>query len=129
MRPARSGYVRVCFHQNGRQSCSEVPTVGARAVAAANAVVHAMENCQTQLAALHECKRGLGLHPRQCYPQSGYRGECDANEFALKRCLAYAANPRDAAVLYDAKAPRKDRVDANARLQKKLRRFNEPCTP
>ena len=85
--------------------------------------------CATPRAALVECKRKLGLLPRQCYPQPGYKGECDTAEFEWKRCLAFAANARDAAVLYDARAPRATRVAANARLQKALRKFNEPCTP
>ena len=78
--------------------------------------------------ALAECKRNLGLQPRQCYAPE-HRGQCDAAEFGLKKCLAYAANARDAAVLYDTKAPRQARVDANKRLQKKLQRFNQPCIP
>ena len=85
-------------------------------------------SCKEVLAALHDCKKQLGLMPKQCYPSSGYKGECDANEFNYKRCLAYEANSRDAALLYNVKASREDRVAANARLQKKLRKFDEPCT-
>ena len=89
-----------------------------------------MQNCREQQEALHSCKRAIGLHPEQCYPSGGaYKGTCDAAEYALKRCLAYTANYRDAKVLYDSKSPRKDRVEANLRLQKKLKAFNKPCTP
>ena len=80
--------------------------------------------CSTALAALEACKRELGLLPKQCYPRSGYNGQCDKAEFELKRCRAYDANPRDAAVLYNTKADRKARVEANARLQKKLQRID-----
>jgi hypothetical protein len=85
--------------------------------------------CASSRAALHECKQTLGLLPRQCYPQSGYKGECDKLEFEYKRCLAFSANARDAAVLYNTQAQRGARVEANARLQKALRKFNQPCTP
>jgi hypothetical protein len=85
--------------------------------------------CATPLAALHRCKASLGLLPRQCYPQTGYKGDCDGAEFEWKKCLAYAANAQDAAVLYDARAARGARVAANQRLQKSLRKFNQPCTP
>jgi hypothetical protein len=92
--------------------------------------VHAMEGaCKTQMAALHECKLSLGLLPNQCYPSTGYKGQCDAAEFAFKRCLAFAANRRDAKVLYDTQSPRQERVAANARLQKALKKYNQPCTP
>ena len=84
--------------------------------------------CATPLAALHRCKAGLGLLPRQCYPQMGYKGDCDWAEFEWKKCLA-SANAQDAAVLYDARAARGARVAANQRLQKSLRKFNQPCTP
>ena len=85
--------------------------------------------CSKPLAALDACKRELGLLPKQCYPRHGYDGRCDVAEFELKRCRAYDASPRDAAVLYNAKAPRQARVEANARLQKKLQRYNFECTP
>ena len=87
-----------------------------------------MAPCSEPLELLHECKRKLGLLPRQCYPSS-YQGQCDAFEFESKKCLAFHANPRDAALLYDARAPRDARVAANARLQKALRKHNQPCTP
>ena len=86
-------------------------------------------SCKDSLRALDACKQQLGLLPKQCYPSAGYRGECDKAEFALKRCHAFAANARDAAVLYNTESPRQARVEANARLQKKLKKFNEPCTP
>ena len=82
--------------------------------------------CGTARDALDACKRELGLHPRQCYPSS-YKGQCDAVEFELKKCLAFAADPRDATLLYDASRPREVRVAANARLQKKLK--DPPCSP
>ena len=88
-----------------------------------------MVACKAAVDALHECKQKLGLHPRQCYPSSGYGGECDKAEYELKRCLAFAANERDAAVLYNVQSPRPARVAANARLQKKLKKHNEPCIP
>ena len=84
--------------------------------------------CASPRDALHKCKQNLGLFPRQCYPL-GYSGECDRFEFEYKKCLAFAASGRDAAVLYNAQAPRGDRVAANGRLQKALRQFNQPCTP
>ena len=71
----------------------------------------------------------MGLFAKQCYPPGKYKGECDKLEFELKKCRAYEANARDAAVLYNPKAPRDARVEANKRLQKKLQRFNEPCQP
>jgi hypothetical protein len=83
-------------------------------------------DCGTARDALNACKRELGLHPRQCYPSS-YKGQCDAAEFELKQCLAFAADPRDAKLLYDASRPREVRVAANARLQKKLK--DQPCSP
>lgn len=89
----------------------------------------AATSCAPSLAALHECKNRIGLLPQQCYPPSGYKGECDDMEYALKKCRAFSANARDAAVLYNAQAPRDARVAANARLQKALKRFNKPCTP
>ena len=84
--------------------------------------------CADVQRALHACKRSIGLLPGQCYPK-GYKNTCDAEEFAYKRCLAFAADARDAKVVYDTKAPRADRVEANQRLQRKLRAFNVPCTP
>ena len=90
--------------------------------------VDAMDFCKDKVAALHACKRAIGLFPEQCYATS-YKGTCDAAEYELKKCLATAVSPKDANLLYDATAPRQARVDANARLQKKLRKFNEPCKP
>jgi len=84
--------------------------------------------CASAQQALHKCKRDLGLLPGQCYP-TGCKNACDAEEYAYKRCLAFAADARDAKLLYDTKAARRDRVEANQRLQKKLRPFNVPCTP
>ena len=85
-----------------------------------------MDSCSTPRKALYACKLDLGLHPRQCYPSS-YKGQCDRTEFELKKCEAYAADPRDAKTLYDASRPREARVAANARLQKKLK--DQPCSP
>ena len=82
--------------------------------------------CGEPREALNACKQELGLHPRQCYPSS-YKGQCDAAEFELKKCLAFAADPRDARLLYDTSRPREARVAANARLQKKLK--DQPCSP
>ena len=48
--------------------------------------------CKSAYDALHACKASVGLLPRQCYPASGYKGECDPLEFQLKRCLAFDAN-------------------------------------
>jgi hypothetical protein len=83
--------------------------------------------CEEQEKALAACKRELGLHPRQCYPAHGYRGQCDRAEFELKKCKAFAADARDARTLYNHSAPRDARVAANARLQKRLK--DQPCTP
>ena len=91
--------------------------------------VNLADACGESYKKLAECKHKIGLLPKQCYPRTGYRGECDQAEFEFKRCLAFAANARDAKVLYDPKSPREDRVAANARLQKRLQKFNEPCTP
>ena len=82
--------------------------------------------CSTPREALNACKRELGLLPRQCYPSS-YKGQCDRTEFELKKCLAFAADPRDADTLYNASRPREARVAANTRLQKKLK--DQPCSP
>ena len=84
--------------------------------------------CTSQQQTLHACKRSLGLLPNQCYPPK-YGGDCDKAEFEYKRCLAFAANERDARVLYDTSQPRKERAEANRRLQAKLKGFNVPCTP
>ena len=82
--------------------------------------------CGEPREALNACKQELGLHPRQCYPSS-YKEQCDAAEFELKKCLAFAADPRDARLLYDTSRPREARVAANARFQKKLK--DQPCSP
>jgi len=88
------------------------------------------DHCRDALKDLHDCKRAMGLQPQQCYPRATYHGECDAAEFAFKKCLAYSANSRDAKLLYEStSAPRSDRVAANQRLQAKLKQFNKPCTP
>ena len=85
--------------------------------------------CAEAQASLFACKKALGLMPYQCYPTKGYGGGCDDPEHAYKRCLATAADPRDARVLYDASAPRQARVEANLRIQKKLRKIDVPCQP
>lgn len=102
-----------------------------RMFAARCSSVHALmaDPCKDAMDALHKCKRDIGLLPRQCYPRSGYKGECDMAEYTYKRCLAFAANARDATLLYDVKAPRKERVEANKRLQKKLQKYHFECTP
>jgi hypothetical protein len=88
------------------------------------------KECTSQQQALFACKRALGLLPQQCYPVNGYKNECDQAEFQYKMCLASVASPRDAEILYvSRKATRQEKVDANLRLQKKLRPFNVPCTP
>ena len=86
-------------------------------------------SCADAQLSLHDCRRALGLRPGQCYPSSGYNGRCDANEFGLKKCLAFAANERDARVLYDTSQPRKARADANRRPPARLTGFHVPCTP
>jgi hypothetical protein len=58
--------------------------------------------------ALFDCKAHLGLLPQQCYKPK--HGTCDAQEFELKKCLAFLYNERDARVLYNAKSPRDERV-------------------
>ena len=90
---------------------------------------HTMDACRRAVSALHECKRSIGLQPRQCYPRTGYKGTCDELEFGLKKCLAMQADSRDAAVLYNASAPREARIAANKRLQKKLQKYNFDCIP
>lgn len=85
--------------------------------------------CAAAQHALFECKKRVGLLPQQCYPAKGYKGDCDEFEFAYKRCLTTVADPIDARVLYDPKSPRQDRVQANLRLQKKLKAFDVPCRP
>ena len=89
----------------------------------------AFAQCAPAQQALFKCKAGLGLLPRQCYPTSGYDGECDGAEFELKKCLAYVVDGSSAAVLYGASNDFKAKAQANKRLQKQLRQFNEPCTP
>jgi hypothetical protein len=83
------------------------------------------EECAQVRRALDNCKASIGLLPRQCYRPG--QSSCDAEEFAVKRCLAFAIDPRDARVLYSTSADRSQRVGANARLQKKLKPFNQPC--
>ena len=85
------------------------------------------DRCAPAQKALHACKASLGLLPRQCYKPQG--GSCDAEEFDLKRCLAFLYDERDARVLYNPASQRDARVAANQRLQKKLKRFDVPCTP
>eukprot|EP00966_Prymnesium_polylepis_P249462 5767589-Prymnesium_polylepis.1 len=88
-----------------------------------------MQACAQTQHALFECKKLLGLLPQQCYPAKGYRGECDSAEFELKKCISFQLDPRSAAILYKADARREDRINANARLQHKLKAFNQPCKP
>ena len=84
------------------------------------------ETCTPAQQALFDCKQKLGLLPRQCY-RPEHHGACDAEEFEFKKCLAFAADPKSALLLYNTSTPRDQRVAANARIQKKLRAFNEPC--
>jgi len=82
-------------------------------------------------AAVIDCRAGLGLKERECYPFN-YRGECDDLELRLKKCLAYAlCGARDASAIYDASRPRAERLEANRRVQECLarRRALEPCIP
>ncbi|KAL1500659.1 hypothetical protein AB1Y20_013307 [Prymnesium parvum] len=88
-----------------------------------------LKACAPAQQQLFECKRKLGLLPNQCYPSKGYQGQCDEAEFELKKCIAFDLDAKSAAVLYNPKARREDRVNANARLQHRLRPFNQPCTP
>ena len=83
--------------------------------------------CKPDMDALYACKKRLGLHPKQCYPPD-LAGGCDGAEQAVKRCLAFATDPRSAAILYNPQSPRQSRVEANQRLQKALRAFNTECT-
>ena len=85
--------------------------------------------CNAAESALDACKKSIGLLPKQCYPRQGYDGRCDSLEFELKKCRAFDANARDAALLYNPQAARQARVEANARLQKRLQRFHFECTP
>ena len=83
--------------------------------------------CAPAQKALHDCKAALGLLPRQCYKPGG--GSCNAEEFQFKKCLAFLYDERDARVLYNPSSARDERVAANLRLQKKLKRFDVPCHP
>ena len=121
---ACAGWVAAVFFQNSRGR--RRPTTTTSVCRASRGVTTMPAPCGTPRDALSACKRELGLHPRQCYPSS-YKGQCDSAEFELKQCLAFAADPRDAKLLYDASRPREVRVAANARLQKKLK--DQPCSP
>lgn len=80
------------------------------------------DNCTKARIAVKTCKRKLyDLEPNECYPKH-YRGECDALELELKKCLSFAlCNSReDATVFYNTSSPRKDRVIANKNLQECL---------
>ena len=85
--------------------------------------------CRRAQQALHACKAAQGLLPNQCYPMKGYGGECDESEYEYKKCISFAANPGDARILYDPKQSRLERMDANKRLMKRLKAFNQPCKP
>ena len=100
---------------------------GDRRIATGLMVFSPSEECAQVQRALDNCKTSLGLLPRQCYRPG--QSACDAEEFALKKCQAFAVDPRDARVLYSESADRTQRVNANARLQKKLKPFNKPCMP
>jgi lipopolysaccharide biosynthesis regulator YciM len=66
--------------------------------------------------------------PQQCYPPA-YSGECDAAEHNLKHCMAHAADPDAARVLYDSSRSREARIMANQRIQRKLKRNHVQCVP
>ena len=83
--------------------------------------------CAAAQQALHKCKASLGLLPQQCYKEKS--ASCDHEEFHLKKCLAMLYDERDAKVLYNPNSSREDRVAANRRLQKKLKKFDVPCHP
>jgi len=88
----------------------------------------AVRACSESVSALHACKQSVGLLPNQCYPPTSYSGQCDANEVALKQCMAYAADPEAAQVLYDPTPRSRDaRNLANQKIQRKLARNHVPC--
>eukprot|EP00962_Isochrysis_galbana_P034895 scaffold11890_cov112-Isochrysis_galbana.AAC.2 len=89
----------------------------------------AVRMCSELVSALHVCKQKLGLMPQQCYPSAGYSGECDTAEHNLKHCMAHAADPDAARVLYDNTRSREVRIVANQRIQRKLKRNHVPCVP
>ena len=65
-------------------------------------------------AAVVACKATLGLDAHAPYPlPPAYRGECDNLELELKKSLAFALDPANAAILYDPKSPRRAKVQAN----------------
>ena len=77
------------------------------------------QSCAAELTALAKCKAERGLAPRECY-DGDYDGACDELEYVVKRCVSFAACARSARVVYDQRADRADRADANRDLQKCL---------
>eukprot|EP00967_Tisochrysis_lutea_P124093 scaffold207199_cov31-Tisochrysis_lutea.AAC.1 len=85
------------------------------------------DTCAEAVKALYACKGKIGLLPKQCYPLVSYRGECDGAEHELKRCLAFAAYPEAASVLYDTSRSREARRLANQKIQRKMKRNHSSC--
>ena len=88
--------------------------------------------CQGAREEVRVCKAEIGLGLNECYPRD-YRGECDAVELKLKKCLAFKlCNGRgDAAAFYDMSRPRAERVAANKEMQVCLRKRKamQECVP
>jgi hypothetical protein len=71
-------------------------------------------NVARDKAAVAACKASLGLDPNACYPlPPAYKGQCDYLELELKKSMAYAVDPTNAAILYDPNSSRKAKVQAN----------------
>jgi len=75
-------------------------------------------NVARDKAAVAACKASLGLDANACYPlPPAYKGQCDYLELELKKSMAFAVDPANAAILYDPKSSRKAKVEANQVLE------------
>ena len=83
--------------------------------------VNVKDACRAELDILADCKAKLGLAPRECYPDL-YDGSCDEAEYALKSCVSFVACKRHAKIVYDNKADRAARAEANKALQQCLQK-------
>ena len=85
------------------------------------------EACPVHKRNLWECKRQIGLEPRDPYPASGYQGQCGEFEYLLKKCFAFKFCDQrgDARRVYDHSSPRSERVESNKQLQKCLLKVNQ----
>ncbi|GMH70466.1 hypothetical protein TrLO_g13828 [Triparma laevis f. longispina] len=80
--------------------------------------------CNQYYLQLSECKAHLSppLKLTDRYPINA-KDVCEEAEYALKRCLAHAIDPKAAATLYDKEANRADRVAANKKIVPKLKPY------